>query len=152
MATQTRLKLVNDNGKVCSACGVYKDLSCFYWHKAKALHRSTCKECDIVSAINRHKRRLEADPNYTSDRHLVEKYGITFTCYKAMLIGQNYKCAACGGLLGTAHKGSKHHPVDHCHETGKIRGIIHSHCNHALGHVKDDPVLLMKLAKYLLIN
>lgn len=38
---------------------------------------------------------------------------------------------------------------DHCHTTGKFRGWICQQCNHALGHVRDDPVRLSKLITYL---
>lgn len=38
---------------------------------------------------------------------------------------------------------------DHCHESGEFRGWLCIHCNLALGHVKDDPSLLRKLASYL---
>jgi hypothetical protein len=37
---------------------------------------------------------------------------------------------------------------DHCHSTKKFRGWLCNHCNLALGHVKDDPKLLRKLADY----
>jgi hypothetical protein len=37
---------------------------------------------------------------------------------------------------------------DHCHKTKKFRGWLCSHCNWALGHTKDNPKLLRKLADY----
>lgn len=39
--------------------------------------------------------------------------------------------------------------VDHDHKTGKIRALLCSRCNLALGHVKDDPSLLERLIDYL---
>jgi len=38
--------------------------------------------------------------------------------------------------------------VDHCHETGKVRGFLCSGCNLALGHVGDSRDVLLKLAEY----
>lgn len=39
--------------------------------------------------------------------------------------------------------------VDHCHETGKVRGFLCRRCNSVLGLVNDDQAILGKLAKYL---
>lgn len=38
---------------------------------------------------------------------------------------------------------------DHCHNTGDFRGWICFHCNAALGHVRDNPDTLRKLASYI---
>lgn len=40
-------------------------------------------------------------------------------------------------------------PIDHCHKTGKIRGILCSRCNTALGGFNDDIKLLDKAINYL---
>jgi hypothetical protein len=39
--------------------------------------------------------------------------------------------------------------VDHCHNTGKIRGILCTKCNTGLGSFKDNIELLMNAIKYL---
>ena len=39
--------------------------------------------------------------------------------------------------------------IDHCHSTGKIRGLLCDRCNHGLGHFKDDINLLIKAIEYL---
>jgi len=39
--------------------------------------------------------------------------------------------------------------VDHCHVTGKIRGILCSKCNSALGFLNYDIEIAKRLIKYL---
>lgn len=76
-------------------------------------------------------------------RHFLTKYGLALEEYEALLVAQHNRCAACDDeLVGRCH-------LDHCHETGKIRGVLCSGCNVALGHVKDDIKRLMALIRYL---
>lgn len=53
-------------------------------------------------------------------------------------------CDVCGG--GPRGKGLH---VDHCHESGKIRGVLCHGCNLALGNAEDNPERLRALADYL---
>jgi hypothetical protein len=39
--------------------------------------------------------------------------------------------------------------VDHCHKTGKIRGLLCQGCNMALGLLKDSPAIINNLARYI---
>ena len=62
----------------------------------------------------------------------------------------NGKCAICGGLE-TRQLYGKIVPlsVDHCHQTGKLRGLLCSKCNAMIGLAKDDPLVLEKAIKFL---
>lgn len=68
---------------------------------------------------------------------------------------QGMGCAGCGkpvaepGTDGRGPDSSLHTHIDHCHTTGKVRGILCSGCNLAIGHAKDNPDRLRKLAEYL---
>lgn len=58
---------------------------------------------------------------------------------------QGHKCAACGAPL--KGRGAKKAALDHCHTTGKIRGVLCLNCNGMEGKLnniarramKDDP-------------
>jgi len=54
-------------------------------------------------------------------------------------------CNICGKPAGKGHRSH----IDHCHKTGKIRGILCITCNRILGNVKDNPTTLRALAVYL---
>ena len=62
-----------------------------------------------------------------------------------MIADQKGKCAICEAELDNG----KHTCVDHCHTTGKIRGLLCTRCNWALGGFKDNPVILHSAIKYL---
>ena len=82
-------------------------------------------------------------------RHLKDRYGITKESFLQRLLDQQYRCAISGELLEmTSHsKGSV--VVDHCHTTGKVRGLIRHDLNKAMGAFNDDPELLRAAADYL---
>lgn len=73
-------------------------------------------------------------------------YGITPEQYGAMLQQQDNRCAICRSDKWPG-KGSRPH-VDHCHDTGKVRGLLCGKCNVALGNMDDDPIRLRAAAAY----
>lgn len=77
---------------------------------------------------------------------LKRSFGLEPEQYRAMLERCNHSCESCGvpfDLLDRTHH------VDHCHETGKVRGLLCQGCNVAAGHLGDDPSRAIELAKYL---
>lgn len=78
-------------------------------------------------------------------------YGLEHVDYLRMLEIQNYCCAICGKPETTKNPsgGIKPLAVDHCHKTGKIRGLLCNTCNTALGKFKDDPSILQSAINYL---
>jgi hypothetical protein len=100
------------------------------------------KESDAVCR----KRFAENNPTKSKEYALKYKYGITLEDYNIMLFEQDGCCAICG-IHHTEIKKSLH--VDHCHTTGKVRGLLCYSCNTILGHAQDDINILKKTIKYL---
>ena len=135
--------------KQCNKCGV--DLVVDYnWTGAMAQnYQNTCTPC--------HKAYL-AEWKYLNNDKLrdvkyQQQYGISLDTYNDMLEEQGGKCAICNGEEITRHKGGniRRLSIDHCHKTGKVRGLLCANCNTGIGKLKDD-VTLVKLALNYLEN
>jgi Recombination endonuclease VII len=101
----------------------------------------------------RKRRRYATDPEYrtrvlaqnakSQRANLLKRYGMSLPEYELRLARQNGVCAICRknpkGLLC----------VDHCHVTGKVRGLLCRKCNTALGFYDDDPIRMQAGADYL---
>lgn len=76
-------------------------------------------------------------------------YGITKHDFDSMWELQGGKCALCGttGFLMRSHHRKKL-VVDHCHKTGRVRGLLCHNCNRALGLFQDNPGVLRAAAGY----
>lgn len=73
---------------------------------------------------------------------LSSKYNLTDQEFEAIVLAQNNRCLLCDTELTKPH-------VDHCHSTGRVRGILCYHCNVGLGHFKDNPEVLARAIQYL---
>jgi hypothetical protein len=79
-----------------------------------------------------------------------KRYGITLEVYNKMLLDQDYKCAICKiSETEIKHKRNTYFAVDHCHKTGKVRGLLCNNCNCILGFINDDTEHLNNAIKYL---
>lgn len=86
------------------------------------------------------KSRNNYDPEKNKDSCLRRNYGITSEDYKRMFALQGGLCAICykpSTTLGR-HGKIENLAVDHCHATGKVRGLLCSKCNRGLGLFNDD--------------
>lgn len=76
--------------------------------------------------------------------------GFTPDFFASTLEGQDYCCAICGDDLRS--KANHHIHADHCHDSGKPRGILCNGCNAGIGFFKDDPERLRAAINYLLTH
>lgn len=82
----------------------------------------------------------------TQDWYYGRKYGITKMDYDKLAESQLNKCDICG-----THQDNLDRllDVDHCHKSGKIRGLLCRHCNLLIGHAKDSVETLKNAVEYL---
>ncbi len=85
-----------------------------------------------------------------SSRYLQRSYGITLGQYEELHQRQDKLCAICGGegfVMASHHKMKL--VVDHCHASGRVRGLLCHNCNRALGLLRDSEKVLQQAIKYL---
>ena len=107
------------------------------WQEIQSNYKKVAKE--------KREKRLANDPLYDKKNN-IKKYGITYTEYDNMYSNQNGKCACCGDEIKRI---DKHTHIDHCHTTGKVRGILCKSCNIGIGEFKDSVDILQKAIDYL---
>ncbi|MGZ6054495.1 MAG: endonuclease VII domain-containing protein [Isosphaeraceae bacterium] len=97
---------------------------------------------------NTHWREKKAARKSSSwEARLTAIYGITADEYWAIYEYQGGSCYICQRATGVRKRLS----VDHCHETGRIRGLLCTGCNrNVLGHLRDCVMALARAIIYLL--
>lgn len=73
-------------------------------------------------------------------------YNLPVFKYYALLVQQNNSCAICSKPSKLL---DRRLDVDHCHTSGKVRGLLCSNCNNLLGRAKDNIGILNKAIVYL---
>lgn len=124
----------------CKHCGLSKDVSEFVKNKScKKGYVTTCKKCKYKkyppTKDQKHKAWV---------RNIKRYYGITPNDYNRMYEDQKGCCKVCGTQSGN----TKFH-IDHCHTTGKVRGLLCGPCNRALGLLNDNPLTILNLYHYI---
>jgi hypothetical protein len=121
--------------KRCTSCNTDKEVTEFNKQKGgKDGIRSSCRDCERSNQLE---RDYGIDKN-EYDRMLEKQEGLCAICRIAESLTFNEKVV----LLS----------VDHCHATGKVRGLLCRACNMAIGALRDDPKILDRAANYLREN
>lgn len=129
--------------KVCSRCKQDKEHDQFYKNKfgKLGLHHY-CKLCHSVQSKKSY--------NYekSKNRLVLNKYKLSVTQVEELYISQNKKCKICNieHKMVSKHKGLY---IDHCHKTGKVRGLLCANCNRLLGICNDNIDILKSSILYL---
>jgi len=123
--------------KPCIKCNIEKDESGFY----KGM-KSICKECHKLY------KKKDLEKTKTTDRRYYwkKKYGLTEDQYRKMSKDQNGLCKACNNPPTGRNTFLS---VDHCHSTGRIRGLLCSNCNLAVGNLLESFDRALMVANYI---
>jgi hypothetical protein len=140
--------------KTCTKCLLEKDLDDFPKHHRKkdgsASYRSYCKVCTVKQNLdNYHNKGGKEQQKARSFKNNLKKYNITPEDYQRLLEKQNGVCAICYTNKTLRRKVGYNLFVDHCHTTGKVRGLLCHNCNAGLGHFRDSNSLLENAMRYL---
>lgn len=150
----------------CRKCGETKPGTEFALDRNKPCGRTTdrCKVCtaeygrwyraEHPERVRESSRRSYAKTYETTARtyRLKKLYGLTRAEYDAMHAAQDGRCAICDReetALSNKADRVKGLSVDHCHDTGRIRGLLCGRCNSAIGLLNHDGALLRAAIAYL---
>jgi hypothetical protein len=136
---------------VCVDCGEEKPSDQYYVTKGKSgrppYRFKFCKACHCIrtkAAYRKWPKDKYAD--YCKNSQLKKNYGISLADFRQMRATQGHKCAICG-TSDPGGKGEFH--VDHCHDTGAVRGLLCHGCNVGIGHLSHDIGRLAAAIAYL---
>lgn len=134
----------------CTCCKVEGPQENFFKFKRgnKIYRRHKCKACYKKEAKANFKSFHRKNVKYSHGTTLKRKYGMTVADYEKMFEDQNGLCKICNSPAPQTKK-SNHFHVDHCHTTGKIRGLLCHRCNSVLGFARDSIPVLEEAINYL---
>lgn len=145
--------------KTCNVCKLNKPLDDFYicrksWGGEIHIGRQGyCKGCNKVQRAKWLKKNLQKnkdrrkylrtlDKTRVKNSELKSHYGITLDDYNNLIKIQDNKCKICDKYIEKLC-------IDHCHTTGKVRGLLCKYCNSGLGFFKDSLQSLKSAIQYL---
>ncbi len=136
----------------CSKCKVTKILDVDFYRQPPSRktwnngYLTQCKSC----VLERNRKSAQKNKHKVWENKLKYRYGIEAQDYKDLLKKQNGCCAICK-TKNPSHKRKKsnYFCVDHCHKTGKVRGLLCATCNTALGLFQDKKENLTEAINYL---
>jgi hypothetical protein len=139
---------------ICLKCGLEKENIvkglCIKCYKNKRYRSGKDKKSvDKYRKLNiekiskyRDKWRLE---NKSKERgYLLKRYNMTLNDYNRLLMEQDEKCKICGKYYDNRPLN-----IDHCHVTGRVRGLVCCRCNILIGFMENCKNIIPLVEKYL---
>lgn len=165
------------NQKTCSTCKIIKPTSEYWKNNTRDGFRSQCRDCCSIYQKIYHEKNKERKRSYSKAYHpehykknkerlkkqtleyqrknpelrfkfrLKRIYKLTVPEYERILALQNGVCAICKEFK--LHANKTRLSIDHCHITGKVRGLLCDNCNKGIGLLKDNKELVFSAYEYL---
>jgi hypothetical protein len=92
-------------------------------------------------------RNRDKEVRRKTEAQYVARFGLTLDQRDALLAAQCGLCLICAASIRFCGPG-RGAAVDHCHATGKVRGVLCSTCNRGLGLFKESARVLRRAAVY----
>lgn len=124
--------------KTCKFCGVLLDESNL--KKNGKYYQAGCIKCETIQS-QKWKDKNQILNRWYSFKSQYKNVVATKEEFISVVLSSDV-CEICGGV-------DKRLVVDHCHKTGKLRGVLCLRCNFALGYFSDDVSLMEKSIEYL---
>ena len=147
------LKNLPADKKYCPRCERVRHVE--FFHKSNGKHDGRagwCRQCCGESQRRfreLHPERVRAVQKRGQLNYRLKKLGITHVAYEGMIATQGNRCAICGSPPADWRARDPVLHIDHCHATGKVRGLLCASCNQGLGFFKDDARRVLLAARYL---
>jgi len=146
---QRRRELAMKGMKKCIRCGEIKPHDEFHNHTGtKDGKTHWCKECRARYQREHYEANKNKVKAWARAGNLRRGFDITVPEYDEMLEGQDGVCAICGK---TPEENGRRLAVDHDHETDRVRGLLCTSCNFAIGYLNDNPAMAFSAGEYLLM-
>lgn len=143
------MPITNPNGaRRCIECKKLRSLSNFELRSDTKTYRGNCKNCDK----QRKSKWYQENKVSLRTQYIAKKYKLSQADYGELLSEHRNLCAICGkeetSVDGTSGM-VKALAIDHCHETGKVRGLLCWRCNAMIGCAKESTETLRAAIRYL---
>jgi hypothetical protein len=107
----------------------------------------------VYVEANREKVRAYLKDYYAANKdrartyNYVRKFGISESELESLFQASGDRCQICNRPF--SEDSSVKRCIDHCHATGRVRGVVCGQCNCVLGYARDDPAVLLAAVRYL---
>lgn len=146
-------KDMGEQTRRCKICGEKKPIAFFApgaWNpknKAADVWVRACLHCKELNKWVALPKNINIEKLRARGKSLERDYGISLKEYEEIYIRQNGVCAIC--YHPEPIKGRIFLAVDHDHKTGRVRGLLCSKCNMAIGIFEDRIDRLQNAIRYI---